>query len=169
MSVRIRDATADDLETVLAMNEAAVPHVNSIPIEQMQAFLERAAYFRLATVDGRIAGFLVGLTPDMDYASPNFRWFCRNYADFAYVDRIAIDAGARRLGLATALYDDFEGRFEQRAPVMACEVNLHPPNDGSMRFHAGRGFRRVGSQETEGGKKEVALLVKDIAPREHRS
>lgn len=164
MTVEIRDATAEDLETLLAMNEAAVPHVNSIPAEQMRAFLERAAYFRVAVVDGAIAGFLVGLTPDMDYASPNFRWFCRRYADFAYVDRIAIDPAARRLGLATALYDDFERLFTPRAPVMTCEVNLRPPNEGSMQFHLGRGFRRVGSQETEGGQKEVALLVKDLAP-----
>jgi uncharacterized protein len=85
------------------------------------------------------------------------------------VDRIAITGSARRLGLATALYEDFERRFASLAPLMACEVNLRPANDASMTFHLGRGFCRVGSQETEGGNKEVALLVRDLAPHERSS
>ncbi|NNE42793.1 MAG: GNAT family N-acetyltransferase, partial [Gemmatimonadetes bacterium] len=49
-----------------------------------------------------------------------------------------------------------------RAPMITCEVNTRPRNDGSLRFHARLGFREVGTQETEGGAKAVSLLEKRL-------
>jgi hypothetical protein len=162
MAMEIRDVTSGDLETVLAMNQAAVPHVGSVGLGQMQKFHEQAAYFRVALADGAVAAFLVGLTPDADYGSPNFLWFRRRYEEFAYIDRVAVADGARRLGLGSALYRDFEHFFAGRAPRLACEVNLRPPNEASMEFHRRQGFVQVGSQEIENGTKEVAMLVKEL-------
>jgi predicted GNAT superfamily acetyltransferase len=45
---------------------------------------------------------------------------------------------------------------------MACEVNIRPPNDESMRFHTRLGFGEVGTQVTDNGSKEVALLLKEL-------
>lgn len=160
MGIEIRDVEAGDLETVLALNEAAVPHVNSVPLAQMQKFRREAAYFRVALVDGAVAGYLIGLTPDADYGSLNFIWFRQHYDDFAYVDRIAVVDSARRLGLGTALYDDFERRLTGRVPRLVCEVNLEPPNEPSLRFHARHGFAQVGSQQVDG--KTVAMLAKEL-------
>ena len=156
----IRDVKEQDLEAVLALNEAAVPHVNSIPMAQLETFRQEAAYFRVALVDGAVAACLVGLTPDADYGSLNFQWFKARYDDFAYVDRIAVAEYARRLGLGSALYADFEGRFTGRVPRLACEVNLEPPNEVSMAFHRRHGFVQVGTQPADG--KIVALLVKEL-------
>ncbi len=156
----IRDVERGDLETVLALNEAAVPHVNSVPMAQMEKFRREAAYFRVALVDGGVAAYLVGLTPDADYGSLNFRWFKARYADFAYVDRVAVAEEARRLGLGSALYEDFEQHFTGRAARLACEVNLRPPNEVSMAFHRRHGFVQVGEQPVDG--KTVAMLVKEL-------
>lgn len=161
MSIHIRDVGADDLQAVLALNEAAVPHVNSVPLAQLEKFRREAAYFRVAVVDGDVGAFLVGLMPDADYGSLNFLWFRRHYDAFAYVDRIAVADRARRLGLGSALYSDFEQHFRGRVPRLACEVNLEPPNEPSMRFHERHGFARVGEQPVDG--KIVALLVKELA------
>ncbi len=163
MTAPIRNVEPDDLQRVLAMNEAAVPHVNSVPLAQMQKFLNEAAYFRVAIVDGVPAAFLIGLTPDADYQSLNFRWFCDKYESFAYIDRVAVAAAARRRGLAAALYGDFEVSFHAQRPRLVCEVNLRPPNPASMRFHAQMGFVRVGSQVIDDGAKEVAMMVKALA------
>lgn len=163
MTIEIRDVETADLEAVLALNEAAVPHVNSVPMAQMEKFRREAAYFRVALADGTVAGYLVGLTPDADYESLNFRWFKQRYDDFGYVDRVAVADHARRLGLGSALYADFERHFTGRAPRLACEVNLKPPNEPSMRFHRRHGFVQVGEQPVDG--KIVAMLVKELQER----
>ena len=158
----IRDVRAQDLEQVLSLNESVVPDVNSVPLEQMQWFASNAAYFRVAAAGDEIGGFLVGLRPGTSYPSANYRWFAERYDDFAYVDRVAVAPAARRQRLASRFYDDFAATIAAEAGVMTCEVNLRPPNESSMRFHERYGFEQVGSQETEGGSKEVALLVRQL-------
>lgn len=166
MAIAIRDVRSEDLEQVLDLNEAAVPHVNRVDLSRMHRFHAEAAYFRVALIDDRLSAFLVGMTPEADYDSPNFRWFCAKYADFAYIDRVAVAAAARRCGLAAALYHDFRATVGTGRARLACEVNLRPPNDASMNFHLRMGFRRVGSQIIDAGRKEVAMLIRDLATRE---
>jgi uncharacterized protein len=160
----IREVAPDELDVVLRMNERAVPHVNSLGMQEMRALRSEAAYFRVATRgdSGSLDGFLIGLTPEARYGSPNFLWFCRHFPSFAYIDRIAVAEHARRHGLATALYDDLERHFSGRFPMLACEVNLRPSNPASMKFHLRHGFRQVGTQLIDAGAKEVAMMVKTL-------
>lgn len=162
MDFIIRDVGVQDIDEILSLNESVVPAVNSIPIEKMQWFAEHAAYFRVSKADDRLSAFLIGLRPGTAYESLNYRWFCDHYADFGYVDRVAVASHARRHGLATQLYDDFQATLRDDVGIMTCEVNLQPPNEGSMRFHERYGFAQVASQSTESGAKEVALLVKTL-------
>lgn len=162
MPTLIRNVLREELPTVLAMNESAVPHVNSIDLPQMHRFFDEAAYFRVALADDQPAAFLVGLRPDADYHSPNFLWFCARYPDFAYIDRVAVTEAARRRGLGAALYRDFEATLSGGCPCLACEVNLRPANETSMLFHQRMGFEQVGSQTLDGGAKEVAMLIKRL-------
>jgi hypothetical protein len=155
----ISPITNSDFDAVLALNADSVPHVNLIGRKELAWFSEHASFVHVARISGRVAAFLIGLRPGTEYASPNYRWFCENYDDFAYIDRVAVAEWARRQGIAEALYEAFGGS-QPGAPVLTCEVNIHPPNEGSMIFHQRLGFRQVGSQETEGGKKQVALLEK---------
>lgn len=158
MPPTLRDVRSDDLDTVLFLNESVVPAVNSLAPDDIAWFAEHAAYFRVAEDADGVVAFLIGLRPGTDYGSLNYRWFCEHYDDFAYVDRVAVAERGRRAGLASRLYDDFAERMSGEVDVMTCEVNIEPPNPGSMRFHERRGFRQVGSQATEGGTKVVALL-----------
>lgn len=148
-----------DFDEILRLNTAAVPHVNEIDREQLQWFCDYAAFARCVKIDGRIAGFMIGMRPGTTYASPNYQWFCSNYDDFAYVDRIVVSDWARRRGIAETLYREFADS-QSDTSIMTCEVNLRPANEGSMTFHSRMGFKQVASQETDGGKKEVALLEK---------
>ena len=45
--------------------------------------------------------------------------------------------------------------------MLFCEVNVRPRNDVSLDFHASLGFREVGQQDTDGGKR-VSLLALDV-------
>ncbi len=158
----IRDVTIADLDEILILNEEVVPTVNSIPIDKMRWFAEEAAYFRIASADDRLASFLIGLRPGMAYESPNFQWFCEHYDDFAYIDRVAVASHARRNGLATKMYDDFQESMPESVEFMTCEVNLQPPNESSMRFHERMGFSQVGSRTSEAGTKKVAFMEKNL-------
>lgn len=162
MKYSIRNATTPDLETVLTLNESETPHVGSITLADMRDFLTKAVYFRVAC-DGndQVVAFLIGLDPDTEYHSPNFRWFCDHYRNFAYVDRIAVALEARRKGVAEALYADFTVTTQDWAECMCCEVNLRPENPGSMAFHKRLDFVQVGSLESENGAKKVAFLRKE--------
>jgi len=163
MKYSIRKATTADLGPVLALNQSVVPHVNSLDITDLQDFLAKAAYFRVACDEEKqILAFLIGLAPDTEYDSPNFQWFCGHYVDFAYVDRIAVATGARRQGIAEALYGDFTAAALGWTQRLACEVNLRPGNPGSLSFHRRAGFTQVGTQEINNGAKKVALLLKEI-------
>jgi hypothetical protein len=160
--MHITDVSCNDLDEVLRLNNDSVPHVSDIDLTQMEWFAGNAHYFRVARRQGKIAGFLIGLRPGLPYASPNYRWFSEHYNDFGYVDRVAVAATARRMRVASRLYQDFAEFLTGEVEIMTCEVNIRPPNESSMHFHEQQGFVRVATQETEGGKKEVALLEKKL-------
>jgi predicted GNAT superfamily acetyltransferase len=162
MQVRIENVAPHDLEKVLELNEAEVPRVGRIDFERLRWFSEQASYFKVVKDGARFDGFLIGLCPGSDYASPNYRWFCKHYADFGYVDRVAIAAHARRRGLASLLYEDFAATLPKSVTHMTCEVNTRPPNIASMRFHTQLGFSEVGTLDSDEGRKTVALLVKPL-------
>ena len=161
---RIRDAQAADLETVHAINEAAVPHVNSITPDRFRRFIDEAVYFRVALLESALAGYLVAFDPSATYESLNFRWFQRHYDDFIYVDRIAVAENARRAGIASALYEDLFPFARARTSLLTCEVNTRPMNADSIAFHRRFGFREVGTQETDGGAKTVSLMAVPLVP-----
>lgn len=156
--MQISDVSENDLEAVWFLNEDSVPHVSQIDRTEMRWFADNAHYFRVARIDDSLAGFLIGLRPGLSYQSLNYLWFVERYRDFAYVDRVAVARSARRMGVASRLYDDFAAVVGTDAGVMTCEVNIRPPNASSMEYHRRYGFVQVGTQHTEGGKKEVALL-----------
>jgi predicted GNAT superfamily acetyltransferase len=157
--VNIRETTVDDLEAALALNNGSVPHVNPLDAAELDRLLGMAALALTAEVDGSFAGFCLNLPPGVEYASLNYGWFSRNYDDFVYLDRIAIDPAYRRLGIGRAFYSQIVERFTGVYAHLLCEVNVRPRNETSLLFHHSIGFREVGQQDTDGGKKTVSLLA----------
>jgi hypothetical protein len=158
MAFQIEPTVSNDLSHILKLNQAALPAVSSTNIENMQHFLRIVDYFRTLKVGKNIAGFLIALTPDKDYHSLNYKWFEQKYNSFMYVDRVVIDRPFQDKGYGTAFYNNLSAFTKGKSPRITCEVNIRPPNEGSMIFHNKYGFKPVGTQTTEGGKKEVSLM-----------
>lgn len=163
MTITIRDLRPLDLDTIIALNDAALPAVSEMPRAEWERMAAVIPYFRVAEVDGKIAGFLMALTPDVTYSSLNFLWFKAHYMDFVYIDRVVVAEAFRGNGVGRALYDDVTAFTFGKAPLLTCEVNSRPPNPESMAFHEAMGFNPVGEQDTDGGKKTVVLLARDLA------
>ena len=158
MNFTISNTITDELPYILKMNQEALPAVSSVSIEDMKHFLNIVDYFRTLKVENKIAGFLIALSPGKDYSSLNYKWFEKTYNSFIYVDRIVIDTNYHRNGLGTSFYNDLETFSIKKSSRITCEVNIRPKNEGSMVFHETYGFKQVGTQTTEEGKKEVSLM-----------
>ena len=149
---------------MLALNNGATPHVNELSMSDFMWIVSHADYVRVAEDDQGLAGFAIALRPGLGYWSLNYRWFSDRGGEFLYLDRIVVAERARRTGVGRALYDDL-GRFASgRWPRITLEVNLRPPNPGSLAFHERMGFRQVGVREEEGGSKAVALMERATSP-----
>ena len=162
MNFHISKAKIKNLPRIHDLNQHALPAVRRITLNDITQFLEIADYFRVIKVKNDIAGFLIALTPGKDYHSPNYKWFEKKYSQFMYVDRIVIDPSFQNRGLGRAFYDDLKIFSQRYTPIITCEVNLKPKNEGSLLFHKKYGFEQMGTQETDGGKKEVSLMVYKI-------
>jgi predicted GNAT superfamily acetyltransferase len=153
-----------DLDAVRELNDAAVPAVNSISMEQFGIFGDEAPFFEVAELDGRIVAFLVGLTHpgDVHYESMNYAWFKERFGSFLYVDRVVVDPSAHGRGIGRAFYDHFTAAHGADHEYLCAEVNLRPRNSQSLAFHERLGFVAYGEQTTDGGAKRVTMLAKRL-------
>lgn len=162
----VRAADARDIEDLLAINEAAVPAVNSLSADELADLISMSARTLVAERDGRPAGFVLCLNEAADYDSRNFLWLRRNFERFFYVDRVAVSPDARGLGLGEMLYGALVAEIgpegARAGAPLTCEVNERPPNPGSLRFHKRHGFLEVGRQDH--GDKAVVYLARELYP-----
>ncbi|MBD3616443.1 MAG: GNAT family N-acetyltransferase [Gracilimonas sp.] len=158
--MNIRLASERDLPALLKMNTAALPHVSEVKLSDMKRFLKQADPFLIIEEGEELAGFMIALQKGLDYDSLNYAFFCNNYSDFDYVDRIVIAEKFRGQKLGTALYKHLFATSEKK--IITCEVNIKPPNPDSLDFHNMLGFIKVAEQVTDNGNKRVAMMVREL-------
>ncbi|BBD79785.1 GNAT family N-acetyltransferase [Aerosticca soli] len=162
MALAIRDVREHDLDAVLALNNTAGRSILALDAERLRYFYDCADYFRVAEIDGQLAGFLIALREGSDYASSNYRWFATHYPSFVYIDRIVIANAYRRHGLGRVFYCDVTSFAEVRVPLLTCEVFLEPRDDVVLLFHGTYGFQEVGQQRMPAAGPLVSLLAKEL-------
>lgn len=161
-AVSVRDATAADHAAVLALNNAHTPHVNALSAEQFAWLSVHAGYFRVAEDAEGLAGFVLCVPSGLaDYWSENYRWFTERFDAFLYLDRVVVVPRLRRAGVGRALYDDLHATVARAWPRVTLEVNLRPPNPGSVAFHEAMGYVPVGVREYDDGSKAVQMYARD--------
>ena len=162
MSIAIRDVREHELDSVLALNNAAGPAILPLDAARLRHLFDSAEYFRVAERDGAIAGFLIGFGAHARHDSSNFAWFAQRHPDFFYIDRVAVASRRRGGGVGRALYADVQSYAELRYPLMACEVFLQPGTDHALLFHGSFGFREVGQHVMQPSGSRAAMLMKEL-------
>lgn len=158
----IHSVKPDNFKAILAINAAGQPGVYPLTPSEMSWALERAAYFGVAEIRGKVVGYIITYTDQAAYSGDEFHWFKQYFAGFLYIDQIAIAPAARRSGAGTRLYHEMEQFARQHGLTsLVCEVNLDPPNPASLRFHAKNGFVEVGTMTTADGRR-VSLQRKEL-------
>lgn len=159
----LRPLVSADAPALVALNDAAHPAVPITTVDEMRALLRLAGLALALERDGALVGFVIAMRPGAAYASENYRWFEARGSGHVYVDRIVVAESERGRGLGPVLYDAVfaEARRLGHGEV-TCEVNLDPPNPGSLAFHSRLGFQQVGTQATKGGSVVVALLAAPV-------
>ena len=163
----LRNIDADDVPRLVAINNAAVPAVSPTDGSEFPALLalsDVAVAVVAADEPKNVAGFVLAMRPGSSYDSENYRWFEGRGTDFLYVDRIVLAEESRGSGLGELLYAHvFECAEAEGRGEVTCEVNLDPPNPGSLKFHARLGFVEVGRQATKNASVFVSLLAAEVA------
>lgn len=161
--MKIENITSDDIPQILELNQISQPHLSFLSLKRLNELAEMTFHFRIIRDNDSIAAFLMGMEEKQPYDSMNYNWISDQYDSFYYIDRIAVAEKYWRKGLGKKLYDDGQSfALHMNKPMMACEVNIKPMNEGSIIFHENYGFKSVGEQDTEGGKKRVRYMIKDL-------
>ena len=153
---------ASDIGAALELNNLNAPAVGEIDRTTLEFLIEHSLYsFAIGT--DTLHAFCITFAPGAPYTSVNYQWFSKEYSDFVYLDRIVVSETMRNNSLGAKLYMAVEQRMlkDRCAPILTCEVNLIPPNTGSIRFHNRIGFREVGQQDSKPGL-TVSMLAKTV-------
>ena len=128
------------MPAVLGLNHRHVDLLSPLDAERLLWLVGVSDHADVVEVDEDVVGFVVTMAPGSDYDSDNYRWFASHYGEsFYYLDRIVIAEEMRRRGLAAFVYDAME-EIAHGFGRMALEVNVDPPNVGSLAFHEHRGY-----------------------------
>lgn len=163
-NLRLRVMRDTDTPAVTALNNAAAPAVNVLDESDVGALLKMCDVALVATDHvGTLLAFLLSLGGGQPYDSENYSWFEARGVRHQYIDRIVVGPGAKGTGIGRALYESvFERARERGATEVTAEVNVRPPNPGSIMFHERLGFRQLKEQDTKEGTVRVVLLSRDV-------
>lgn len=160
--MRLRNLTALDVPAVLALNNDAAPAVPSSSEEELRELLRLSSFGFAAISHDEVVGFVLGFEPGVAYASPNYLYFETRGTDYLYIDRIVVAEEARGMRIGQTLYRRvIDLAVDQGRTEVTCEVNIEPPNPGSLAFHSRLGFSEVDQQDV--GYATVMLLAHPLS------
>lgn len=156
--MNLRKAENKDLVRILELNEESVHFLSPLTMEKLEHLVAQSELLEVVEVDGEVEAFVLTITEGKDYDSVNYLWFAEHYAKFLYIDRVVVSVKMHGKGLGGMLYKSvFAHAKQNQVPFVTAEIDINPPNPGSLSFHEKYGFKEVGKQTVAGGKKVVSL------------
>ncbi|WP_051298962.1 GNAT family N-acetyltransferase [Arthrobacter castelli] len=167
----LRELADTDIRAVSEINNSVVPAVPYTDERGIADLIQVSGLSLVAVPEdetSRVVGFVLGVPAGAAYDSENFRWFEQRGEPHFYVDRIVVAGGMRGRNVGVLLYDAvFEHALANGVEQVTCEVNIDPPNPGSLKFHGRLGFTEVGRQPTKEGTVTVAMMSRKHEPPRH--
>jgi predicted GNAT superfamily acetyltransferase len=159
----IRQWRPTDEADILRLNDESVNVLSPMDGSRFTYLRSMCCMLRVAEIDGRGVGFLLGFSDGAGYDSANYRWFASRLKRFLYVDRVVVSHEFRSAGLGRRFYSEAERwAAEHKLVWLAAEVDLQPPNTASLEFHRRLGFVEVGRQVSDSNK-VVSLQVRSLS------
>ncbi len=156
--------TDRDTASVLRINAESQPNVAPLDGHELNRLRSLSSHHLVAeNIQAGVVAYLLAFADDALYDGEEFLKFRTSLtAPFFYIDQVAVISGEKGKGVGAALYRHFGQLADERAiEYLCCEINIVPPNPGSIAFHQKMGFRAVGALDTLDGRK-VALYAKDM-------
>ncbi len=150
--------TLADETAVLAMNRLAEQVTSPLDAERFDALFAVSDLKQLAHSNGEPVGFVLAIFSGKPFENQNYRWFKRWFTEraghFIYIDRVIVSPACRSQGLGRTFYAAVFDAARQSGIAHVCaEMDLEPPNHGSLQFHRKLGFVEIGSRTAESGKR----------------
>ena len=157
--MQTRELTQYDVDSIWLINEQGLPGTGKVTPREISHLLELSTLSLGVFSNNELLGFVICLSPGTDYGSLNYAWFNNKYEEFIYVDRIAVSLDYRGKGIGSKLYGKVIAYSQENTIPIAAEVNLNPPNPGSMKFHHRFEFEEVGVLHHK--EKSVTMLLRE--------
>ena len=152
-----RPLSQSDVHSIWSVNEQGLPGTGQVSEQEVSDLLKLSTLSIGIFQNEELVGFVICLSPRTEYKSLNYAWFNEKYEDFIYVDRIAVSLDQRNKGIGSKIYEEVIVYSQEHETPVAAEVNLNPPNPGSLRFHNRFGFEEVGVLHHK--EKSVTMLL----------
>lgn len=161
--MKIRKFEISDYERILQLNEESVHFLSPLTKDKLESMVVQSEMINVIEVDGIVDAFILTLREGKEYDSINYLWFSNHYDKFLYIDRVVVSLKMQGRGLGKALYE-YIFKYAKKTGVscIAAEIDINPPNPGSLIFHEKFEFKEVGKQTVAEGKKLVSLQVVNL-------
>jgi predicted GNAT superfamily acetyltransferase len=154
----LRKSKFKDLKRILELNEESVHYLSPLTMQKLQLLSSQSEMLNVIEVDGIVEAFVLTVREGQPYDSVNYLWFSEHYDQFLYIDRVVVSVKMQGKALGQMLYQSvFEHANLIGVPYITAEIDINPPNLGSLKFHEKFGFKEVGKQSVADGKKIVSL------------
>ncbi len=159
----IKNGSESNFNDILDLNEELVHYLSHLDEELLKKLAGDSELFYVVEEEGKTIGFLLAFREGKGYKSPNYVWFCENYEKFLYIDRIVVSPKYQGMKIGELLYNAaFEHGKKLDISHVTAEIDIEPPNPGSLKFHEKFGFKEVGTLIVANGTKKVSLQASKI-------
>lgn len=154
--------TPADETAVLAMNRLAEQVTSPLDPARLADLFAVSDLKQVAELDGEVVGFVLAIADDKPFENQNYRWFTERMKHFIYIDRVIVSPACRGQGVGREFYAAvFDAACQSGITKVCAEMDLEPPNRGSLQFHRALGFIEIGTR-TAASRKRLSMQVCEV-------